>query len=398
MDLSPQIAQMGIDITSILPRWYGVLVACGILMPLGKLIDWGLRKRHRDAILSALRGWEERLKLTPLGRWQIHVATQFIRLVEASGRLYGLFRRRDPMIRLIGGSRWRTAAVFLLALTGNSLALYTLPPSYPWFMQVVMSLAAALVVVYLAFMTFGPIAFPSQFQEVEKGQPKRPVALRPVGLAERLLDWIMYLLASLQLSAVFTIIATAIGVFISAGHVGSFWFTAQAGWLEPAHPIALAVINFPFDFLTILVSLKLLQWVIARGRWISVVAGVDVVISALLIVALHGALKYYAAGGSVIEAFTGSWVWFLDVMTLNVSPAAPEWPLLPVTLTAFIPVAGYMSAIILLGFLAVVMRCAGYLCGLLGEKQHTPFFELATALSLLTLICKALVELTTPVQ
>ena len=50
-----------------------------------------------------------------------------------------------------------------------------------------------------------------------------------------------------------------------------------------------------------------------------------------------------------------------------------------------------MSAFIFLGvFVKPFARVAGYLCGLLGEKEKTPFAELAVLISLLAATVKAL--------
>ena len=75
---------------------------------------------------------------------------------------------------------------------------------------------------------------------------------------------------------------------------------------------------------------------------------------------------------------------------LRDEPVESDLRLTPLLLTTLVPVAIYSSAVAVLGLIIGPMaRVAAYLSGLLGEKKHTPFRELAVLLSLLLTTAKA---------
>ncbi|GAG16877.1 unnamed protein product, partial [marine sediment metagenome] len=145
------------------------------------------------------------------------------------------------------------------------------------------------------------------------------------------------------ISAVFSIIATFVGLAMGAGHAGSYWFERASDTLAPTHPILLTALNFPFDLATILISIKLLKWVVSKGKWIVLIAVIDIIISAALVILLHVTLKVIETGSvtAIGHHLDESWSWFVQVVTFDASPGHPDWPLTPLLLTTFIPVAAY---------------------------------------------------------
>ena len=184
-------------------------------------------------------------------------------------------------------------------------------------------------------------------------------------------------------------------VKIGAGHAGSYWFQRTGDIVSPTHPLLLVAVNFPFDLATILISIRLLKWVVSRRAWIVATAVIDIVVSAALVVMLHTALKVIESRSLMALGYhmSESCTWFAQFLTAKASSAHQDMLLTPLLLTTFVPVVAYMSTFIILG---VIVRpfahLARFLCRLLDEKEKTPFAELAMILALLTSTAKALAE------
>ncbi len=204
---------------------------------------------------------------------------------------------------------------------------------------------------------------------------------------DKLISWtqiINFFLSTFIISVILSTIALLIGVFSSEPTVNSFWIKASGGLNKFRHPIFLAIINYPFDFLTILISVSLLRYVIAKRKWISLFALIDIILSFLLTSILYIALK-------IIES--PKLAFRQDYGLFNLSSTHPDWPLTPILLTTFVPVLIYMSIFVAISFfLKPIARISAYLCGLLSEKENTPFLELATIISLVLATVKAFSE------
>lgn len=413
--------------------WPVVIASSAVLVSLGKLIDWLFRERQKTAILLGLRNLENKLKNTPIRIWQAHVAGRYVGFVTKLGpTVFGfrvnyvdLHKRNKPIPPLEASiQRMVRLRVYLFCIAPMIVFIIFLIyedsrgsverywnislPSIPWY---VVSLSVPVFfflvpvfIIVVPLILLMPLIWTLYLLDL--------VTLRRFGLVKHIdarfetpfrymiisFEWTLNrIMPMVFISTCFTVVATIIGLHFSHGHHGSYWFAVRGASLVPSDPITLAVLNFPFDFLTILISRELLKWVISKGRWISVVAVIDILISGMLALTLHSLLKAIESGqittSALVGHLTNSWNWLASVMTLQASSTHPDWPLTPLILTAFIPVSTYMSVLILLGISGILLRIAGYICGLLGEKQHTPFFELAVALSLLTTAAKGVTEL-----
>jgi hypothetical protein len=387
--------------------WTGVAAMCAVLVLLGTATDWVLRARQKDAILATLRRFETKLASAPIRDWQIAIARCVIsswwELGKAPLRVYATWYRlvrRSPILnwtRVAVGRLEERGQVFVpVALATTSVAWVALV--VPFIIVLVIVAAGVceswfLLVACVPAVCYGamiPLLLAAVTAEV------RGAARMETWLSDHVL---ILLLGTLQpscvMSAIFSIIATLAGLAIGGGHTGSYWFHPTGQGLHPAHPILITTLNFPFDLMTVLISIKLLDWVAERGKWIVFIALIDIVISAALVILLHMTLKIIETGSvmAIGHHFVESCSWFWQVVTFNASTTHPDWPLTPLLLTTFIPVTLYMSAFIILGIILKPFAwVAGYLCGLLGEKEKTPFAELAVIISLLGATAKALSE------
>lgn len=409
--------------------WPVVIASSAVLVSLGKLIDWLFRERQKTVILLGLRNLENKLKNTPIRIWQAHVAGRYVGFVTKLGpTVFGfrvnyvdLLKRNKPTppleARIQRMVRLRVylfciapMIVFIIFLIyedsrGSVERYWNISlPSIPWYVVSLSVPAFFFLVPVLIMLPLIPLIWTlylldlvtlRRFGLVKHFEPRFETAF---GYMIIYFEWTLNRIMPLVfISTCFTVVATIIGLHFSHGHHGSYWFDVKGASLVPSNPIMLAALNFPFDLLTILISRELLKWVISKGRWISVVAMIDILISGMLALTLHSLLKAIESGqiapSALVGHLTNSWNWLASVMTLQATSTHPDWPLTPLILTAFIPVSIYMSVLILLGISGILLRIAGYICGLLGEKQHTPFFELAVALSLLTTAAKGVTEL-----
>lgn len=357
--------------------WSGLVAICALLVFFCALIDKVLRKRGRKAALERLKRFEDRLAHAPIREWQISIARSvvkfWIKLGEWPLMVFGFWWDRVGLLVFL-------PITAVLLLVGGGIV-------DSWFFLAVCVPAA----VYLALI---PIALSSTLVSMHPEHSTGRVKRFETFLDERA-EWFMgRIQPACLISAVFSIVATFVGLGIGARHTGSYWFTSASEGVTPTHPILLTALNFPFDLATILISIMLLKWVASKGKWIVLVAAIDIVISAALVILLHTALKIVEAGGvgAIGHHFAESWSWFAQVLTLNASPAHPDWPLTPLLLTTFIPVAIYMAAFIFLGIVVrPFARFAGYVCGMLSEEEK-PFTELGVIISMLGFAVKALSE------
>lgn len=378
---------------------------CAVLVALGTLTDWGLRKRHKEAILAGLRRFEDKLGHAPIRDWQIAVAGSVVRFWSALGRApYIVFGKAGAALweTRLGkateeftqdGQSWyhREAgwamlhAILLIQLAPFALLLLIviLGVLESWFLL-------ALCVPGVLYVALVPAMWALAIADIAEVKAIDYLVEKVVG------DWLVEAIPhACLISAVFSILATFAGLGMGAGHAGSYWFERASDTLAPTHPILLTALNFPFDLATILISIKLLKWVVSKGKWIVLIAVIDIIISAALVILLHTTLKVIETGSvtAIGHHFAESWSWFVCVVTFDASRAHPDWPLTPVLLTTFIPVAAYMLAFVFLGIVVrPFARIAAYICGLLGEKEKTPFAELAVIISLLGAAAKALSE------
>lgn len=381
--LIQQTMQVTSEITLSFWDWPGVLAICAVLVFLGRLIDWLLRQHHKEAILDWLSEQESKLKYTPIREWQAQIAKWVVSFWKILVRLPDIAKHLRSFVFVL------LLLVVLVVLVRSIADDWCLKGFLlPSFFFMLMVLPAA--------MLGKVLTFPGQEVDLIRTELLNGSVYSSLSILIRPLRWFYRnVFCTSLVSTIFTTIAIMLGLGIARGDTESYWYMARGSGIYPRYPLGLTALNFPFDFLTIIISIKLLRWMVTKGRQIELIAFIDILISATLTITLHTVLKIIEAGNMAFLAthLINSWNWFVNLVTFRASPMNPDWPLTPVLLTTFIPVTTYMAVFIFLGFiLKPFTRITGYLCGLLGEKEKTPFFELAFVFSLFTTAAKAFSE------
>jgi hypothetical protein len=284
--------------------------------------------------------------------------------------------------------------IFLIpALTLISLILlllYITGVLHSWFWAVMTIPCLAMVLRFFGWLSrlFG-LALEEEY--------KRPVRWVRWLNESKAVGWFMgFGTRATLLSTLLSSVAIAFGMATAQTETSSFWFTSgRPAGLEPAHPVLLALINMPFDLLSLYTSVFLLTYGLRRGLPITLVAITDIASTAMLVMVLHTTMLTTASGSlaGIDEAFRHALRSFLEVVTLRSSVADPDWPTYPILYTTFFPIGVYLLVPVIVGVVVrPAFRIAGYFCRLFGEKEKTPFFEIAAGLSLLVATIKALTE------
>jgi len=345
----------------------GVLAICAALIFFAWLIDWLHRTKDMGEWRKRLIRFENKLANLPIMGWQQEIANTSILFWKNLTESYDNFLNR--LDRIAPG-----AVGLLLFIPPLVLILFMLfvKTTQLWFIFLLLiSLIGYSVSFIINIVTF-------------------ELKSKPTRLGIFLLDAIA---PALFLSAWFTIGAVIVSSFIDPLNLQSYWFLRVYDDLNPTHPVLMALVNFPFDFVTIIVSIKLLQFVKDRGKHMVSLAVVDIFISAVLVVLLQTTLKTIEPGGvgHIYQNFLGSIDWFAQLITFKALSTHPDWLLTPILLTTFIPVVIYMSALIFLGIIVKPFaKAASHICGVMWEKEQTPYLVLSIILSQIIALAKAL--------
>lgn len=340
-------------------NWSSLFAIVSILVFLGNFIDWILRKTQRDRILASLAQLEHRLKSTPVQKWETIVARGGIKLYNvisewiAGKRVFTLFSSylRTVIVFLFGG------AVIDVVLEMNGLRSSMMAPYM---------LTGVGGIWFTIIKRFTPDSF------------------------NKTLDSAFRLMI---ISSLFSAIALTIGKNFQLSSP-SYWFPADES-LDTDKQSLLALIYLPFGACTIIIAMWVLKRAISHNWSLGLMGFINIIISYCLAVLLYAIILLLGDmppdGFLKAMIFSNNWLWHvLTRMSENLF-GADDPRLTPFILTAFVPVALYMSVFIFLAFiLKPLALAAGYLCGLLSEKQKTPFAELATIISLFIAMLKAL--------
>ena len=131
-----------------------------------------------------------------------------------------------------------------------------------------------------------------------------------------------------------------------------------------------------------------------KRKWIISVAVIDIAVCAALTIMLYATIRTIVfEHATFVYELRYTTNWLFDFTTFGITTMHPDAQLFPLLLTTFIPVVLYMSLFIILSLvISPLMRLTGYMSGLLGEKEKTPFLELSVVVSTLIVAIKALTE------
>ncbi len=376
----------------------GVVAIVVILILLGRALDWILLKSHQAAILRRATKAGKVLQTANVAAAQkalIEALISFIYRVTvpwSTRRLQTIATKSDQELETKDIMLLALAPLALLAMTIISLTILILTAAGvtgSWFWAM-MTIPCTTVV--LRFLVWWCRLFGHQTEN----EYNKPVPWVRWLMESKLVNWFMGLATRASLlSVLLSSLAISIGTSTAETEASSFWFTYGPSGLQPTHPILQALVNMPFDLLSLYCTVFLLTYGLRRGLPITLVVIIDVAATVILVILLHATVLTIASGsltaiGDVLRQCGGI---LAQALTLQLSVADPDWPIYPILYTTFFPIGVYLLLPLIVGWIIrPAFRIAGYLCLLFGEKEKTPFFELATGLSLLVATTKALAE------
>lgn len=194
-----------------------------------------------------------------------------------------------------------------------------------------------------------------------------------------------YMYRIVVVSSILSTVSLFIGANIAEPGITGFWFTENHSENSLGLSLLLALINLPFDFITISISVLLLNLIINQKMPLILAAILDIIISLVLSIFLYAMIEYMSSRSAVFSgSIQNGFNWFANIFTGNYSLLSNDQLMLtPLMLTTCVPVLIYMGTLL---FVVLVLKplskVASYMCGLLSEKDNSPFFELATVISL----------------
>lgn len=340
--------------------WNDTLVIAAVLVFVGKAIDWGLRQAHKERLLTILSEQEAKLKSFPIRRWEQEIASRGLRLYDAIGEVLS----GERSFWLLKGMLRPVIALLFVGGTAH-VVVEQVAPDVPVFFVAPYLLSAMAAVLY-------------------------GVAGRWLGERVRLAyTWLFRLLI---ISAVLSSMALTVGANIVESLDASYWFNTDARRDVLDKQAILALLNVPFDALTILISYALLKLSISKSVSLVLVAVIDIVASLVLSIALFcliGLVASEPAFSNICETLDT----IATILSGKQAMTVDSLALIPLLLTTAVPVAAYMSVFCFTGLvLRPLAKLSAYLCGLLGEKTNSPFLELAVLISMIVAATKAILE------
>ena len=379
-------------------NWPAVLALTAFLVFIGRLVDFLLLKTHHEHIILILWEAEEKIAKFSIRQRQILLAQGCLHAWESLAKT--LSRSIDKIgektyVYVCKRCSSKLSSLFLLWTLVTIHTVSTL--SFLFFAIFYIDGAA---IHFSASMAVWLLAL-SSLTTVYSGTIQ---AIQYLGLTSAkyrsalLLMRPMYLsLLVFVISAIFSCCAILVGSLLEVpdqsnstlGHwlpatrsngfsTSSVFHFSTSSVFHFSTPYGLAMANFPFDLFTILISLKLLRWLADNGKWIGLIALVDIILSAAATVFLHATIKMFTTPRvNFLIHLEEALRWFINLVTLSASPESPDWSLSPILLTTFLPVALYMFAFVVASFvLRPAKIVSGYLVKVLGDKGKFPFSEL----------------------
>lgn len=378
--------------------WHGILAICTLVVCIGKFIDWFLRKRQKGKILQSLRIYEDKIANISIQRLQHLICKKCVSFWLLLGSIPAIiaYHTTDYISQTRPKKGWQLNkwVSFICKLFSYSIVLTIMffIPLVGLFPKInfggINSISAWFLNLFAVTGFFMILTF-SVFIIITVSKSESALETSSLARISSVIMSVSYV------SPLLTGTAIIVASHVTSEYTSTYWFSLTSSGIESTHVNLLSAINFPFDFLTIFVSVKLLNWVISHNKLFAIIAFLDILISALLSITMLVVLKIFEFGNlsDIFAYFLESMIWFKSLITFNISSADKNWLLTPVLLTTFIPVSIYLMILIILGLIIKpFLRFSSYLCGLLSEKENTPFMELAFVLSLLIVTAKALSE------
>ncbi len=383
-----------------------VIIGVGCVA-LGAIIDLFCTEDDIGKIHAKFRRWAERLRETPLQEWQIAIAkrgTGFMsnlakQFTDKTAFLVDLLciRAAKRVIpgntSVIFGKTIRKIIAFLVLFMFTVATFLAIPiiyfTSHLW---IVGSITFPLVIFFVVIVYIVILAaFPENIS-------------KPFVLPDEVYRLIV---ATPFFSAALSLLAMLIaGYAITHSLLNTHWFVAASGNIAPKYPLLLPVINFPFDFATIFVTISLLRYVAKKRKYIGLAALADIAISAALTILLYCFLRIIENGWDIGNAHTHFMAvigWFSEIGKIFLAwitnkPSGVDISnmrdihLLPILLTTFVPVTIYMSIFLFLSFCKGVMLTTARLFHAVSTKKESVFKQFGSVIGILAALTKAIYD------
>jgi hypothetical protein len=216
----------------------------------------------------------------------------------------------------------------------------------------------------------------------------------------------LILISTSFFSTIYTILMAFLAIYyIPSWLLDSYWFSLDETEtvLELTHPLLVNLINYPFDFLTIFVTYRLLNFAIKTKRHIFIVAIIDLLCSYIFAVLLH--TTFMIVSGDIVfvslNAILESHIWLSQMLytLFNIFIGSNDWltlsqfkdiHLFPMIVSTFVPVFLYMSVFIVISILKPFLWVSSRLFHSISEKDESAFKQIGTVLSLMMAASKAI--------
>ncbi|MBR9920829.1 MAG: hypothetical protein GYB31_08315 [Bacteroidetes bacterium] len=183
-------------------------------------------------------------------------------------------------------------------------------------------------------------------------------------------------------SSYVTLLAFLISIYwIPVDQLNSYWFELQQGKALPEKSMVLSIVNFIFDFFTILFSLYLMNFVIKKRKFFFPIALADILLSFGLAIAQYLLLMVITDGNfEHLNIHFESFINFMESFfwTNPEQAHGVDIHLVPIVFTSFAPVSIYMGIFIILSFSRVFLKGLNFFLQAMIEKEDKLIAKLGT--------------------
>ena len=358
------------------------------LIALAHIFDLLLYKKEIHKFYSLLLRGSNLISRTPIKEWQLKIA-----------------RAGDIFLNLLYLSTFILYAVFCIYRADKNIIPERLRRFGFHRILAFISFLSIYIVIYYFFVNklwvLGCLCVPIIYHNIV-------TSLFP--LNERFPKFMKYALKLIPvvfISSVLSMIALYISIYkIDPNFSSSTWFFLSQGKLYPNNSFVLTLLNFPFDFITICITLYLLNIVIRKNGYIILIAILNIITSLLISIFLYSMLLLLGQNGNFLQFHAyliKSIIWYKDVflaflaylglISHNSFAYLPNIHLLPLLLTTLVPVLIYMSTFIALTLLKYLFKLISRFFGVLGENEKPVFKVYITSILIIIGAIKLLIKI-----
>lgn len=195
-------------------------------------------------------------------------------------------------------------------------------------------------------------------------------------------------------------ILTSIAIFISNEFIPSnllntsWFYQTKTDTIIPNNPVIIGLINYPFDFISLVITYKLMMKFIKIRRFIILFALIDILSALLLTFLLYYVFSTIENGINFIENVSDLFFLFLPLERISTNSLnnVEDLHLLPILLTTCVPILLYMSILIILSYYKYVSNFLSRTLHVISEKEDSIFKQISILLVLGIATVKAFID------